>query len=204
VTEAQRRAIPELTRIFGHTGLFMRPFDDYPAELSGNMLASVVSLYRDGRALGGDLRCNDDELPLASDTLSLVYALFPFESAHDPAALMREIARVLKPDGVALLFSLNPWSPTRLRWLLHVGATFGGTAMAGLAADAGLEVVRRRYLGACWASPEPRAKLDTDGVRLFEPLRSASLVVARRHDIPLTLQRKPIPALGLRAGMSPG
>lgn len=204
VTDAQRQAIPELTRIFGHSGLFMRPFDDYPAELSGNMLAQVVSVHRDGRALGGDLRCNDDELPLASDSLSLVYALFPFESSENPAALMAEIARVLKPDGVALLFSLNPWSPTRLRWLLHVGTSFGSTAMGALAADAGLDIVRRRHLGACWARAEGLASLDADHGRLFEPLRSASLVVARRHDIPLTLQRKPIPALGLRAGMSPG
>lgn len=204
VTDAQRQAIPELTRIFGHSGLFLRPFDDYPSELSGNMLAQVVSVHRDGHTLGGELRCRDDELPLASDSLSLVYALFPFESSDDPAALMREIARVLKPDGVALLFSLNPWSPTRLRWLLHVGSSFGGTAMATLAADAGLDIVRCRHLGACWASADALANLDADHGRFFEPLRAASLVVARRQDIPLTPQRKPVPALGLRAGMSPG
>ncbi len=204
VSDAQRQAIPELTRIFGHSGLFLRPFADYPADLSGNMLARVISLHRDGRGLDGELRCLDDELPLASDSLSLVYALFPFESSPDPAALMAEIARVLKPDGVAMLFSLNPWSPTRLRWLLSIGSSLGGGAMSALASEAGLEVVRRRHLGACWASHQRQVSLDATPGRLFDPLRAASLVVARRHDIPMTLQFKPVPALGLRAGMSPG
>lgn len=204
VADAQRQAIPELTRIFGHSGLFLRPFAGYPSELSGNMLARVISLHREGDTLNGEIQCEDDALPFASDSLSLVYSLFAFESARDPAALMAEIARVLKPDGVALLFSLNPWSPTRLRWMLNVGSPLGGGAISALATHAGLEVMRRRHLGACWASHLGLARLDARQGRLFESLRAASLVVARRHDIPLTLQFKPLPALGLRAGMSPG
>jgi SAM-dependent methyltransferase len=204
VSDAQRQAIPELTRIFGHSGLFLRPFGEHPAELSGNMLARVLSLHRDGRGLDGDLRCRDDELPLASDSLSLVYALFPFESASEPAALMREIARVLKPDGIALLFSLNPWSPSRLRWLFHVGAPVSGLAMAAMAREAGLDVVRSRHLGEAWTSARAATSLDPDRGRLFEGFRATSLVVARRHDIPLTLQRKPLPAVGLSPGMSTG
>ncbi len=204
VTDAQRQAIPELTRIFGHSGLFLRPFAGYPSELSGNMLARVISLHRDGNGLNGEIRCEDEALPFATDSLSLVYALFSFESAPDPAALMAEIARVLKPDGVALLFSLNPWSPSRLRWMLNVGLPLGSSAISALATNAGLEVMRRRHLGPCWANPKALSSLDARQGRLLEPLRAASLVVARRHDIPLTLQFKPLPALGLRAGMSPG
>lgn len=202
--DIQRLATPELTRIFGHSGLFLRPTGDYPIELSGNMLAHVLSLHRSGRDLDGALRCVDAELPIASDSLALVYALFPFESAQDPAALMREIARVLKSDGIALLFSLNPWSPTRLRWVFQVGSPISGGEMVAMAGDAGLDVVRRRHLGPCWANGEGMATSDGRGLRLFDPLRAVSLVVVRRHDIPLTLQRKPMPAVNMQPGMSTG
>jgi len=168
------------------------------------MLARVLSLHRSGRAFDGVLRCEDAELPIASDSLALVFALFPFESAEDPAALMHEIARVLKPDGIALLFSLNPWSPTRLRWLFQVGPPVGGGAMAALAAESGLDVVRRRHLGPCWANGDGMASTAGRGLRLFDPLRAVSLVVVRRHDIPMTLLRKPMPAVGLQPGMSTG
>jgi len=168
------------------------------------MLARVLSLHRAGLALDGVLRCEDAELPIASDSLALVYALFPFESARDPAALMQEISRVLKPDGIALLFSLNPWSPTRLRWLFQVGSPMGGSAMAALAGEAGMDLVRRRHLGPCWANGEGMASTDGRGLRLFDPLRAVSLVVVRRHDIPMTLQRKPMPAVTLQPGMSAG
>ncbi len=204
ISDVQKLATPELTRIFGHSGLFLRPYGEYPVELSGNMLAQVLSLHRSGLALDGEFRCEDPALPIASDTLALVYALFPFESSRDPAALMQEIGRVLKSDGIALLFSLNPWSPTRLRWLFQVGSPIGGGDIAALAGEAGLDVVRRRNLGPCWASSEPLAVSDPRGLRLFDPFRAASLVVVRRHDIPMTLIRRPMPAVGLLPGMSTG
>jgi len=204
VGDVQRLATPELTRIFGHSGLFLRPSSDHPVDLSGNMLARVISLHRAGRAFDGVLRCEDAELPIASDSLALVYALFPFESAKDPAALMGEIARVLKPDGIALLFSLNPWSPTRLRWMFQVGSPLGGGAVVAMAAEAGLDVVRRRHLGPCWASGEGMATTGGRGLRLLDPVRAVSLVVVRRHDIPMTLQRKPMPAVSMQPGMSTG
>src|SRR5688572_14170608 len=112
--EAQRQSIPELTRVFGHAGLFLRPFSDYPPELSGNMLASVLTLGRRGDALSGQWRCRDDALPIASGTLSLVYSLFALETSPVPGALIEEFGRILKPDGVAMLVCLNPWSPSRL------------------------------------------------------------------------------------------
>ena len=64
--EAQRQTIPELTRVFGHAGLFLRPFSDYPQELSGNMLASVLTLGRSGDVLRGQWECRDDALPIGT------------------------------------------------------------------------------------------------------------------------------------------
>src|SRR4029079_4651152 len=99
IADALRRSTPELTRVFGHTGLYLRPLADVPAELSGNMLARIISLPRDGSGFDGQLRCQDEQLPIAERSLSLVHALFVLESSPDPQALLQEFARVLKPEG---------------------------------------------------------------------------------------------------------
>ena len=53
LADVQRMAIPELTRVFGQHGLYLRPLQAHPEELSGNMLAHVICLHRDGQALSG-------------------------------------------------------------------------------------------------------------------------------------------------------
>ena len=111
--EVQRQVVPELTRVFGRSGLYLRPSDDVSPTLSGNLLAGVVSLARDGDGFGGDVACSDERLPFASGSLSLVYALFVFETSPAPHALLEEIARVLEPEGMAILLTLNPWSLAR-------------------------------------------------------------------------------------------
>ena len=113
MADVQRMAIPELTRIFGQYGLYLRPSPDMPESLSGNMLGRVISLHRTESGFGGQLHCADAQLPIAGGCLSLVYALFVIESSPDPAMLMQEIARALKPEGIALVVSVNPWSSAR-------------------------------------------------------------------------------------------
>ncbi|HMB57868.1 MAG TPA: methyltransferase domain-containing protein [Arenimonas sp.] len=206
VGEAQRQTIPELTRVFGHTGLYLRPSAESSPELSGNMLARVLSLHRVAGGFDGVFRCEDGQLPLAADSLSLLCSLFVLETSANAPALMREVARVLKPEGIALFISLNPWSPTRLRWALHAGVPRTANAVETLVRDAGLEVIRRRYVGPRWAKTQVTAAGPFAAPRLewFDGLRAASLVIARRREAPLTLQRKPMPAVGMRPGMSVG
>lgn len=202
--EVQRQAIPDLTRVFGHTGLYLRPTAALEPGLPGNMLASVLSLHRDRDAFGGALACDDARLPLASGSLSLVYALFVFESSPDPQALMAEVARVLKPEGSAIFLTLNPWGPSRLRWAFKGMKGFDPALFAGQVGAAGLEVQRRRYIGPIWS---PARATDLEPARstgLAARLRMASLVVARRRDPGLTPLRASAPALKFRPGMSAG
>ena len=167
------------------------------------MLGNVISLYRQGEALDGQLRCLDAELPVASSSQSLVYSLFMLESSPAPDALMHEIARVLKPEGVALLISLNPMGLARLRWLLQPTRGFAGLAVERLARDAGLEVSRRQYLGPFWPG-EGSAITDIGGNRWQDRFRAANLVVLRRREAGLTPLRKASAAVSLRPGMSAG
>ena len=204
VREVQRQAIPELTRVFGHGGLYLRPSPATPATLSGNMLAQVLSLHRQGNAFSGDFSCTDGALPVASGCLSLVYALFVLESSPDPAALLAEAARVLKPDGTALVLSLNAWAPCRLRWAFQGLRAPSGPSLAACLRDAGLEVQRRQFLGPYWLPPQ---RVDLAAGRRPGPwsrLRMASLLVARRRDPGLTPIRTLAPALKFRPGVSAG
>lgn len=202
--EVQREAIPELTRVFGHTGLYLRPTPAMAPTLSGNLLASVVSLHRQAAGFAGDLACRDDGLPFAGGSLSLVYGLFVFENSPDPAGLLSEVARVLKPEGVALLFTLNPWSLSRLRWGFRGLRSLGPAVFAGQVRDAGLEVQRRRYLGPLWSAADDMDLGPRRGEGFGARLRIASLVVARRREPGLTPLRPSSPALKFRPGMSAG
>lgn len=201
--DVQRMAVPELTRVFGQTGLYLRPTTSIAAELSGNMVGSVISLERRGGLLEGVVRCLDLELPISSSTLSLVYGLFALEGSAEPELLVQEIARVLQPEGTALMIGFNRWGLSRLRWRLR-GARSGAHANLGrIAGDAGLEVVRRQYLGAVWPSPS-RSLPDSTRAHWYDALRVAELVVLRRRDLSPTPLRMAHPGVSLRPGMSAG
>jgi SAM-dependent methyltransferase len=202
--EVQRQVVPDLTRVFGHTGLYLRPTAAQPPVLSGNLLANVVSLHREGSGFGGELRCQDAGLPFPDGTLALVYALFVFETSPDPAGLLREMARVLKPEGVALIVSLNPSGLARLRWMSRGLRCTGRAAFAGDVVEAGLDVQRKRCVGPFWSADDGMDPVPRTRNGLLSPLRIASLVVARRRDPGVTPLRAMSPALKLRPGMSAG
>ena len=203
LAEVQCMAIPELTRVFGQIGLYLRPSRSIAPELSGNMLGTVVSLNHGPGGLEGPVRCLDHALPITSASLSLVYGLFALESSPEPELLVQEIARVLKPEAFALLVGFNPWGAARLQWRLR-GARAGIHAQVDrLARDAGLELVRRHSLGPVWPRAV-RAQAQDARPRWFDRFRVAELVVLRRRDIALTPLRKSMPAVSLRPGMSTG
>jgi SAM-dependent methyltransferase len=203
LADVQRMATPELTRIFGQHGLYLRPSASLSGELSGNMLANVISLHRVRNAFGGQLQCLDAELPISSGSLSLVYSLFILESSADPEALMQEIARSLKPEGVALIASLNPWSPARLRWLPRIGFGLATSSIERMAREAGLDLIRKQFLGPYWPTTSSSIS-DLGGNRWRDGFRAASLLVLRRREAGLTPLRKASPAVSLRPGMSAG
>ena len=203
MADVQRMAIPELTRIFGQYGLYLRPSPEMPESLSGNMLGRVISLHRTESGFGGQLHCADAQLPIAGGCLSLVYALFVIESSPDPAMLMQEIARALKPEGIALVVSVNPWSPARLRWPGRGGRAMATARIERLGREAGLERVRCHHLGPLWPRLEAAIGGGTNAGWL-DGFRAARLLVLRRREPGMTPLRSTPAAVGLRPGMSAG
>jgi len=204
IADALRQAIPELTRVFGHTGLYLRPLADVPAELSGNMLASIISLHREGQQFGGQLRCQDEQLPIIDRSLSLIHALFVLESSPDPQGLLQEFTRVLKPEGIVLLITLNSWSPTRLRWAIQGISGQAAANAESMAREAGLEVLRRHHIGPVWARDRRGRPADQRGNRMTDGLRAVSLLVLRHREAALTPLRKGARTASLRPGISVG
>lgn len=198
----QREAVPELTRVFGHSGLFLRPSAAVPAGLPGNMLAQVLDLHREGRRFAGQFDCEDAALPLASGSLALVYGLFVLETSDTPLELLQEMARVLKPEGTLLLLVLNPWSPACLRWRWKGPRPIGSAWLRAGLATAGLDLVRSRALGPYWAGRD-RLELRTERRRVSDGLRAARLWVARKREAGLTPLRAGA-GLALRPGISAG
>ena len=49
-------------------------------------------------------------LPLPSDSVDLFVLVHIFETLHEPHSLLREVVRVLRPEGKLIISSFNPYS----------------------------------------------------------------------------------------------
>lgn len=197
VESVQREAIPDIMRVFGHDGLYLRPSSAVSATLSGNLLANVLSLHRNDGDWSGELRCADAALPLLPASQSLVFAAFVLESSSEPTALLAELARVLKPDGVLLLLTLSPWSPLRLSWGGTALRVRGASAWAEQLQGVGLEVERQRPVGPYWLPGEGAATLTEEHGGWLDGVRAARLSIARRREGGVTPLRWSAPAIGI-------
>jgi len=61
------------------------------------------------------VHCEFDELPFATASLDLIILPHALELARDPHATLREVERVLRPEGRLLILGLNPASFWGLR-----------------------------------------------------------------------------------------
>lgn len=61
------------------------------------------------------LRARGHELPLESQSIDLALLPHVLEFADDPHAVLREVDRVMRPEGRLVLLGFNPWSLWGLR-----------------------------------------------------------------------------------------
>ncbi len=205
----QREVIPLLTAHIGVRGLYLRPGAALPGSLSGNMLQSVISLYRDAdRGWRGDLHCDEHALPIENDSMCLVYALHSLDDCGDPAALLDELRRVLRPDGVMFLLGLSPASAWRLRWSAGGVSALGAHRAKALLAAAGLTVEAQLGLGPLWPSvarAERRSGAERSHASVIDPLRPGYLLLARKRRASLTpIGLRGRAAVALRPQVRPG
>ena len=66
-----------------------------------------------------------DRLPFRSDSIDLLIGLHTLQQTEDPRRMVREVERVLSPEGRVILSGLNPWSLAGL-WGLATGGKILG------------------------------------------------------------------------------
>ena len=72
------------------------------------------------------LRCDFDALPFESNSLDLVVLPHALELSRDPHQTLREVERVLRPEGRVVINGFNPASPWGLRQNLGACSVPGG------------------------------------------------------------------------------
>jgi len=69
--------------------------------------AAAADVSRVGRYVAGDA----SRLPFQDRSFKAVTCIGVFQTLEKPGSALAEIARVLEPDGVAMVEVLNPWNP---------------------------------------------------------------------------------------------
>lgn len=74
---------------------------------------------RVGRCGGVELRADARDLPIASNSVDLIVLPHVLEFDEHPHQILREVHRVLMPEGHVVIAGFNPWSLWGLRRLLR-------------------------------------------------------------------------------------
>ena len=131
-----------------------------------------VLLCAQGDGYTGTFRCGPS-LPLANECLGDVVLQHP---DRDAGELLAECARVLVEGGRLWLFTLNPWSPYRLRTAGDLQAIAPGTWQQHLR-PLGLHVDAPQHIGPCWRVGH------RSGGAGFAPLRAGCVLVAEKRGL---------------------
>lgn len=183
---------PILDGVFGVWGLHLRPEAQAPRALPPHLLSAMVDLActADGRC-AGDASCEPDRLPFASESFKLVIAQHVFEQVASPDAVAGELARVLAPEGIALVFGFNPvslWRPWLARRLAPRWQFRAASNWRALFGRLHLDVLQIRYSGLLgpWAAAHAEQGT-TLGSRSFGgPFGGSWLMLVRKRRSALT------------------
>lgn len=105
-----------LPRLFGYYAVQIGCLDQGRDMLAKSRINNCIHL---GVATGSvDLLANADYLPFKEDSLDLVLLLHTLDFAHDPHSILREIDRILIPEGHVVIVGFNPMSLYGLRKVL--------------------------------------------------------------------------------------
>jgi len=105
-----------LSGIFGYYALL---YSIKAKELVADNVIVKNSVVLSNQVQAGDLICQYEELPIASDTIDLAVLPEILERSQYPHQILREVERVLIPEGHILMIVANPlsWSGIK-KWVL--------------------------------------------------------------------------------------
>jgi SAM-dependent methyltransferase len=206
---------PVLSGIYGNSGLFLRAHGAAPADLPAHLLGKMLVVTLADAQFDGDVRCAPAQLPFANETFKLLIAQHVFEQIHRPEDCVADIARVLAPEGVALILGFNPvslWRP----WLA-LNASRGAPRLRLRSAGAWQQMLAReqvdtlqvRYPGTLWPRAETGLQPASEAgllATLLGRVGSSWLLLARKRRSTLTpLRLRSAPRdMALKPRLAPG
>src|SRR5262249_3189274 len=139
--------------VYGNYGLFLRPHLAASAPVPQHLLGKMIELAPDEHGLlQGTLRCAAARLPFASESFKLLIAQHVLEQVADADACAAELARVLAPEGVALILGFNPlgtWRPWLATHAAHLHPRSAHNTRALLAREQ-VDTLQVRFPGSLW------------------------------------------------------
>ena len=111
---------PLLETTFGYHLVQVGCSREQPLFCSSRIRHQLYIAEAPGARIG--LQARADELPLESDSVDVLIAHHSLEFTEDPHAVLRELHRVLTPQGHLLLVGFNPWSLLALNHHLRAAA----------------------------------------------------------------------------------
>jgi SAM-dependent methyltransferase len=97
----------ELCQIFGFNALLYRPI---AKALCNQHLCIKQQVIISQEAEQSDIQCRYEELPIASDCIDLAVLPSVLQSSQFPHQVLREVERVLIPEGIVIIIGRNPLS----------------------------------------------------------------------------------------------
>jgi len=188
------------------TGLSIAPSSASPdGGLSGH--SRLVRLHANELQLDGQLRCLPRSLPFEDDSMQLVVARHVTDCLGRGSGIEAELARVVAPGGLLMVFGFNPvsswrpWWSARIRDGLPAPRFRSARSMRRMLAEQDLSAGRSEFLGGVWPSSlPPDAIADARSSGAF--WHGVWLLTARKQRFGM----RPVSPLSARrrVGMNPG
>lgn len=111
-TAVNQKIQDKLSSLFGYYAIEMGAHTEVGSLLQQSRIKNNIKIYAPGMRAEGELAliAEPEFLPIVFDNIDLVIASHVFEGSSYPHQVLREIDRVLVPEGHCLILGFNPYS----------------------------------------------------------------------------------------------
>jgi SAM-dependent methyltransferase len=106
--EEERQVADAFENIFGDQFLQIGVWGD-PARFRRYARTRRYAVVAAARAAGVDFVSIPEDLSVPTDSIDAVFLPHVLETTDDPYAVLREVDRILRPDGHVVITGFNPW-----------------------------------------------------------------------------------------------